>query len=99
MIRPVSNTRPMPLFNDYQVLKGQCEKTMKPFGQPVSATHEARLMIEDDRSKLQAGENALYVIHQRSENRIVQIVDSMKSKLRQMPSRKPALAFPLPKAA
>lgn len=75
MIKPVSKTRmTTPALNDFQVLKGKCERTMKPFGEPTSALHEARLIVEDDRSKLSQGDKALYVVHQRSENRIVHIV-------------------------
>ena len=71
MIKPISKNRTTQFLNDYQVLKGNCEKTMRLFGQPVSAVHEAKLMIRDDQQKAAAGSNALYVIHQRSENKIV----------------------------
>jgi hypothetical protein len=47
---------------------------MQAFGQPVAAAHEARLLIQDDAMKLATGETALYVIHQRSENKILKIV-------------------------
>lgn len=78
MIKPISKTRmTTPALNDFQVLKGKCERTMKPFGEPTSALHEARLIVEDDRSKLAAQEKALYVVHQRSENRIVHIVRAL----------------------
>jgi hypothetical protein len=98
MIRPISKIRPCSYFlNDYQVLKGQCENTMKNYGLPVSAAHEAHLMISDDLQTLAAGEKALYAIHQRSENRIVTIVESAKASVTML---RPAEArFPLRKAA
>ena len=99
MIRPVSKTRSAAFLNDYQVLKGQCPKTMKNFGEPVSATHEAELLIKDDRNKMSAGEDAWYVIHQRSENRIVGSFNFVKAKLATMPVRARAAALPLPQAA
>ncbi len=76
MIRPVSKFKTILPVNDFQVFKGQCERTMRPFGQPVTAEHEAELMIRDDRDKLPSGSTALYAIHQRSENKILQIVKS-----------------------
>ncbi len=84
MIRPVSKTRTVALLNDYQVFKGQCQNSMKHFGQPVSALHEAELMIEDDRRKQSASEDAMYAIHQRSEHRILSIVEK-RSDAVQMP--------------
>jgi hypothetical protein len=99
MIRPVSKPRFVAILNDYQVFKGTCERTMQPFGEPVSASHEARLLIADDRSKLPFGASALYAIHQRSENRILQIFDNAKQVIA-LPSPRPHQArFPLPKAA
>jgi hypothetical protein len=95
MIRPISKNRPVQFLNDFQVLKGNCEKTMKPFGQPVAAAYEARLMIRDDQEK--NGQNALYVIHQRSENRIVHIVEPAAVTV--MKARDAQSRFPLPKAA
>lgn len=74
MTKRNSKIRVITALNDYQVLKGKCERTMEPFGEPMSALHEARLIVEDDRSKLPAGSQALYVVHQRSKNRIVHIV-------------------------
>ena len=79
MIRPVSKIRVAARLNDFQVFKGQCSNTMKPFGEPVTAAHEAHLLVGDDRSKLAAGENALYAIHQRSENRIIRIVKHVRA--------------------
>ena len=76
MIRPVSKPRTVQFLNDFQVFKGNCERTMQPFGQPVSAIHEAKLLIRDDRKKLAAGKSPMYAIHQRSENKILQIVRS-----------------------
>ena len=76
MIRPISKPRTVQFLNDFQVFKGNCERTMQPFGQPVAAAHEARLMIRDDQQKLAAGILPLYAIHQRSENRILQIVQT-----------------------
>lgn len=73
MIRPISKPRTIQFLNDFQVFKGNCQKTMQPFGQPVAAMHEAKLMIRDDQQKLAAGRLPLYAIHQRSENKILQI--------------------------
>ncbi len=92
MIRPVSKPRTVQFLNDFQVFKGNCQKTMKPFGQPVSALHEAELMISDDQNKLAAGRTPLYAIHQRSENRILEIFETAKGALS-------ADSFMLPKAA
>lgn len=74
MIRPTSKSRYALTLNDYQVFKGQCDNTMRPFGQPVCAVHEAKLLISDDRSKMAAGAIAKYAIHQRSENKITTII-------------------------
>ena len=99
MIRPVSKARTVSVLNDYQVFKGHCERTMKPFGQPVFATYEARMLIEDDRRKSPLGTSALYAIHQRSENRILQIFEEVK-KVVTMPNPRCSQArFPLRKAA
>ncbi|MDQ2775404.1 MAG: hypothetical protein M3Y57_10890 [Acidobacteriota bacterium] len=92
MIRPVSKSRTVQFLNDFQVFKGNCESTMKPFGQPVSAMHEAELMIRDDQEKLAAGKSPLYAIHQRSENKILEIVQTAKKAVSANP-------FILPKAA
>lgn len=99
MIRPTSKNRPAVTMNDYQVFKGRCENTMRPFGQPVSVTHEAQLMIQDDRGKLPAGAFAMYAIHCRSENRITQIIEHHQ--VIAMPARaeKKAFVYPLLKAA
>jgi hypothetical protein len=98
MIRPVSKNRPPAFFlNDFQVLKGKCEKTMQPFGEPVCAAHEARLLLDDDAQKLAAGEKALYAIHQRSENRILKIVKTAQASVTTLPGV--GTRFPLPKAA
>lgn len=59
------------LLNDFQIFKGLSETDMKPFGSPVMAHHEAQLMIRDDQAS--AKTPALYAIHKRSENRILQI--------------------------
>lgn len=99
MIRPVSKVRSICVVNDFQVFKGQCETTMKPFGEPVMATHEARLLIEDDRRKSPAGSPALYAIHQRSENRILQIFIKAGNVVVLPAPEKAATRFPLPKAA
>lgn len=79
MIRPVSKVRPALVLNDFQVFKGQSAQTMKPFGEPVTAMHEANLMIRDDRSKLTGGQNVIYAIHQRSENKILKIVETVRA--------------------
>jgi hypothetical protein len=92
VIRPVSKARTVQFLNDFQVFKGSCQSTMKPFGQPVSAMHEAELMIRDDQEKLAAGRTPLYAIHQRSENRILKIVETAEEAL-------VADSFMLPKAA
>ncbi len=92
MIRPVSKPRTVQFLNDFQVFKGNCERTMQPFGQPVSVVHEAQLIIRDDQQKLAAGRSPLYAIHQRSENKILEI----------LPTERKAVSadwFMLPKAA
>ena len=99
MIRPVSKNRPTTILNDFQVFKGKCENTMRQFGQPVSAEHEANLIIRDDRGKLAAGVVALYAIHQRSENRITRIFEHKEVIAKPVRSKKRASAFPLSKAA
>jgi hypothetical protein len=101
MIRPVSKTRTLQFVNDFQVFKGACENSMKTFGQPVVAAHEAELMIRDDKNELAPGVVALYAIHQRSENRIIKIVNAVgKAKVVEMPmARTRVLAMALPKAA
>lgn len=101
MIKPVSKNRPSAFLFDFQVLKGKCERTMKAFGEPVSAAHEARLLIEDDAAKLTAGENALYVIHQRSENRILKIVEMPRIAVLRTPAPRvaPSSKFPSTQAA
>ncbi len=99
MIRPVSKIRTATAVNDFQVFKGECANTMRPFGQPVSVTYEADLMIQDDRRKLAAGTVAMYAIHQRSENRIIQIVEHRKVIAFPVAPQKKALVFPLLKAA
>jgi hypothetical protein len=58
-------------LNDFQVFKGRSEETMKAFGGPVMAHHEARLLVSDDQ-KTSGG--AIYAIYKRSENRILQIL-------------------------
>jgi hypothetical protein len=99
MIRPTSKNRPALFLNDFQVFKGKCENTMRPFGRPVSATHEAQLLIRDDRGKLPVGALALYAIHQRSENRITQIIEHRRAiAMPVRPSRKVSLS-PVLKAA
>jgi hypothetical protein len=101
MIKPVSKNRSAAFLFDFQVLKGKCEKTMKAFGKPVCATHEARLLIEDDARKLSAGETALYVIHQRSENRILKIVEMPRLAVLKTPASRSnrSARFPLLQAA
>ncbi len=100
MIRPTSKTRSSVFLKDFQVLKGGCEKTMQAFGSPVFTAHEARLMIQNDRQKMPAGSSALYVIHHRSKNKIIQIIESNKAALVVMPkTQNTAGRFPLPKAA
>lgn len=61
-------------LNDFQVFKGGCEQTMKAFGGPVMVRHEARLLVRDDQANAAPGSPALYAIYQRSENRILQIL-------------------------
>lgn len=99
MIRPVSKNRTAMIVNDYQVFKGECENSMRPFGQPVSVAHEAQLMIRDDRRKLAAGAIAMYAIHQRSENRITQIIQHRRVIAFPASAAKRASIFPLLKAA
>ncbi|MBV9267695.1 MAG: hypothetical protein JO061_16120 [Acidobacteriaceae bacterium] len=100
MIKPVSKNRPAQFVNDFQVYKGSCEKTMKPFGQPVAVAHEAYLMIRDDQKNLGEGASALYCVHQRSENRILKIERaSGKAAVTVMPVRRPVISAPVLKAA
>lgn len=74
MIKIRAAHRAMRPLNDYQVFKGKCERTMQAFGGPVMAHHEAQLIVRDDQAKPQLGAPALYAIYQRSENRILQIL-------------------------
>jgi len=92
VIRPISKPRTVQFLNDFQVFKGNCERTMQPFGQPVAAAHEARLMIRDDQQKLAAGILPLYAIHQRSENKILQIVQTEARKVAAAPVLLPRAA-------
>ena len=50
-----SNVRTMRPLNDFQVFKGACEKSMKEFGSPVMAHHEARLLVQDDQATQSPG--------------------------------------------
>lgn len=68
--RPRRSIRPL---NDFQVLKGLTEDTMKTFGGPVMAHHEARLLVRNDQERSAPGFAAVYAIYRRSENRILQI--------------------------
>ncbi|HEX4165000.1 MAG TPA: hypothetical protein VHZ55_05945 [Bryobacteraceae bacterium] len=61
-------------LNDFQVFKGRCEQSMKSFGSPVMAHHEARLIIRDDQANAETEAKAMYAIYKRSENRILQII-------------------------
>ncbi len=67
----IKMTRPL---NDFQVFKGRCEQTMKAFGGPVMAHHEATLLVRDDQQNASLETPAMYAIYKRSENRILQIV-------------------------
>ena len=100
MIRPVSKPRTAIFVHDFQVFKGTCQNTMKAFGQPVAAAHEADLMIRDDKQNLEPGVSALYAIHQRSENRIIKIVEGkQEAKVVTMPTRNGKRSIPRIKAA
>jgi hypothetical protein len=44
---------------------------MKPFGGPVMTSHEARLMMNDDREKNDPAVAAEYAIVDHSENRVI----------------------------
>ena len=44
---------------------------MKPFGSPVMTSHEARLMMNDDREKNGPAAAADYAIIDHSENRVI----------------------------
>jgi len=44
---------------------------MKPFGGPVMTSHEARLMMNDDREKSDPARAAEYAIIDHSENRVI----------------------------
>jgi hypothetical protein len=61
-------------IQDFQIFKGVTETTMKPFGSPVMAHHEARLLVKNDQQKLADGIPVMYAIYKRSENRILQIL-------------------------
>ncbi len=74
-------------LNDFQVFKGRCDQSMKAFGSPVMAHHEARLIIRDDQANAVHQTPAMYAIYKRSENRILQIVSD---NLRVMKSKAPA---------
>ena len=63
-------------LNDFQVFKGRCENTMQAFGSPVMAHHVARLLVRDDQASAGSATPALYAIYQRSENRILQILQT-----------------------
>ena len=65
--------RPMRPLYDFQVFKGQSETTMKAFGSPVMARHEACLMVRDDQ---RFSQTAMYAVYRRSQNRILQIMRS-----------------------
>ncbi len=65
--------RPLRPLHDFQVFKGQSDTTMKAFGSPVMAHHEACLMVRDDQ---RLSKTAIYAIYRRSENRILQIMRS-----------------------
>jgi len=69
-------TRPL---NDFQVFKGRSEQTMKAFGGPVMAHHEAQLLVRNDQAAAAPGTAALYAIYKRSENRILQILGAAES--------------------
>jgi hypothetical protein len=101
MIKPVNKNRPAAFVFDFQILKGKCSKTMRLYGTPVATAHEARLLVEDDALKLPAGENAIYAIHWRSENRILKIIETAVLPQMRRPKSKlpPAPRFPLAKAA
>jgi hypothetical protein len=55
----------------FQVYKGACENSMKPFGGPVMTSHEATLMMHDDREKSGAASSAEYAIVDQAENRVL----------------------------
>ncbi len=63
-------------LNDFQVFKGRCEQTMQAFGGPVMAHHVAQLLVRDDQASAAPGTPALYAIYKRSENRILQIMQT-----------------------
>lgn len=70
---PRKATQPL---NDFQVFKGRCGQTMQAFGGPVMAQHVAHLLVRDDQANAAPGTRALYAIYQRSENRILQILQT-----------------------
>ncbi len=79
------NNRILRPLNDFQVFKGKCEQSMKAFGGPLMAQHEASFLIREDQSL--AGGSSMYAIYRRSENRILQIIPA---KVTELKSRKPA---------
>ena len=88
-------------LSDFQVLKGDCLETMKAFGSPVMANHEAKLMIRDDQESSALNAKASYAIHQRSENRILEIIEPKVRVLesRKGSARKAVPTFPLKRSA
>ncbi len=76
MTRSNRSTRTATRLNDFQVFKGRCGHTMQAFGGPVMAQHVARLLVRDDQANAAPGTRALYAIYQRSENRILEILQT-----------------------
>jgi hypothetical protein len=58
------------ILYDFQIYKGLTLETSEPFGKPMMACHEARLMVRDAQER---SAPAAYFIYQRSKNRILQI--------------------------
>ena len=99
MIRPTSKARISAFLQDFQVLKGECQHSMEAFGTPVFTAHEARLLVQNDRQKMPAGSAALYAIHHRSENKIIDIIDARKAVVTTIEKKNNPSRFPLPLAA
>jgi hypothetical protein len=98
MIRPVSKTRNFHFVSNFQIFKGASAETMQPFGAPVAAAHEARLIIRDDQEK--TASTAMYAIHGRSENRILQIIEAPeRAVIAFKPRRMMGTRLPMPLAA
>ena len=63
---------------DFQIFKGTSHHTMRAFGGPLMARHEAILIVRNDRQRTAAAARATYAIYSRSQNRILHIVQPQR---------------------